>query len=302
MLQYKQFQGLSCPAFPSWQDLSPHIASFMCVLLKTYRHFLQGSHSSLLWERVWTTLPTTPVAEEPQLSPAWGPVTLTPTLQGCQLCPSPAQPGPTLRVTSWPGLSTSLSPGSCPCPGLGLPQLSHSLAGKLRLCPASSTGSPHCFCIPGSCWASLAHRCHNSVVGSAPASFNIIQYFMGLGPWFYSDISILAITMGRDQAAQNNINPWNSLKMFKILIWDYFLHWGGCSKSQLIGCVTKPISFLCEYISCDDNTQRNPEGQFFKSSLMKICIYLKQISVSICFKDLGENILKSTSWNRNNEI
>lgn len=157
------------------------------------------------------------------------------------------------------------------------PKLSYSLAGMVRLCPAGSLGSPHCFCTPGSCWTSLAHRCHDSMVESAPSSFSIIQYSVDLEPWSYSDISILAIAVGRDEATQSNISVWHSLKMFKILIWGYFHQWGGCGKPQLIDCVTKPIPFLCEYINCDDNTLGNPEGQFFKSSLMKILIPLKQI-------------------------
>lgn len=68
--------------------------------------------------------------------------------------------------------------------------------------------------------------------------------------------------------------------MFKILLWDYSPQWGGCCKPQLMDCVTKPISFLCEYINWDDNILRNPEGQFFKSGLMKILI-LFQTNLSV---------------------
>lgn len=289
MLQHKQFQGLSCPAFLSGH-FPTHCSSPFVFSSKPADTLCRGHIAALLllWRRKWTALPTllwprSPIWAQPE------PSDTNPAGVPASSCVQPSGWHPGL-TPAHPCARAGAAP-SCPIPWL-----------ESWGCAVPAPWSPHCFCIPGSCWTSLAHRCHDSVVGSAPASFNIIQYFMDLGPWFYSDISLLAITMGKDQAAQNNINPWNSLKMLKILIWDYFLHWGGCSKSQLIDCVTKPISFLCEYINCDDNTLRNPEGPFFKSSLMKICVYFKQISVSICFKDLGENILKSTLCNRDNGI
>lgn len=204
-----KFQGFSCPAFLSWQHLSAHIVFFVCVL-KTCRHFLQGSHSS----SAFALEKDVNCSSHPSCGPG---APFEPSLRPSDTSPAGMPASSCVQPSGWhPGLASAH-----PCPqgvacaqGWGCPQPCYSLAGKLRLCPAS----PHCLCIPGSCWTSLALRCHDSVVGSAPASFNIIQYFMGLGPWFYSDSSLLAITMGRDQAAQNNINPWNSLKMLKILI------------------------------------------------------------------------------------
>lgn len=48
--------------------------------------------------------------------------------------------------------------------------------------------------------------------------------------------------------------------MFKSLILNYFLQWGGFCKPPLMDCVTKPVSLLHEYINCDDNTLKNPEA------------------------------------------
>lgn len=94
-------------------------------------------------------------------------------LTSLQLCPSPVLPS-RAQPSSWnPGLASAhpCPHGGARCPGL----VSCSLAGMMSRCPAGSLGTQHRFGTPGSCWTSLAHRCHDSVVGSAPGSFSMIQ-------------------------------------------------------------------------------------------------------------------------------
>lgn len=152
---------------------------------QNHGHFFQGSHSNSAFALKKSVNNSSHHSCGPgaPFEPSLSPVTLTPALQGCQppavSQPCSAEPNAQDDTLAWP--QHSPVPRELPVPRAGAAS-SHSLAGKLRLCSASSMGSPHCFCIPGSCWVSLSHRCPHSVAGSPPASFNIIQYFMGLGP------------------------------------------------------------------------------------------------------------------------
>lgn len=136
MLQHS-FRGFLARPFLYDRTLSPHIVFFMYVLLKTYRHLLQGSHSSsafTLEKDVNSSShhscgPGAPF--EPSLRPS-GSDTNPAGVPASSCVPallSQAQP------SGW-------HPQHIPVPREVLaqswvcPQLSYSLAGKVRLCPA----------------------------------------------------------------------------------------------------------------------------------------------------------------------
>ena len=244
---------------------------FICVLLKTYRYFLPELHSSsafALEKDMHSSThgscgPRSLISAQPEAVSSCPSNTDANTVGVSASSSAPVLPcwgGPKLWADSlgWPQHSSI--PAEVPnAQGRGCPRGVLLPGWNSEALPCRLPRDPPCSCPQGSCWTSLAHRCHDSMAGSLPSSFSTIQYFVDLDPWSYSDISILAIAVGRNQAAQNSISVWNSLKMFKILMWDYFRQWGGCCKPQLVDCVTKPISFLCAFINCD-NTMRNPES------------------------------------------
>lgn len=153
VLQHKQFQGLSCPAFPSCQGLSPHSVFFMCVL-KTCRHFLQRSHSSSAFalEKGVTSSshhscgPGAPF--EPSLRPSDSDTNPAGVPASSCVPALLSWANPQEAILGWPQHIPVRR--ELPVPRAGL---SYSLAEKLRLCQLH--GSPQCFCIPGSCWAQM---------------------------------------------------------------------------------------------------------------------------------------------------
>lgn len=94
----QSFKGF--PAQPFFHDSTfLHTLSSSCVFSKPADTFCRGHIAVLLllWRRMWTALPTPPVALEPHLSPAWGPT--TPALQECQ---PPAVSSPQDGILAWP--------------------------------------------------------------------------------------------------------------------------------------------------------------------------------------------------------
>lgn len=120
------FQGLSCPAFPLGQDpfltyhplhvCSPqNVRTLFAGVTQQFCFCFEKGCEQLFPPFLW---PRSPIWAQPEAQWRWHQPFRSASLH---LCPSPAQPGPSHRMASWPGLSTSLSPGSCLCPGLGLP-------------------------------------------------------------------------------------------------------------------------------------------------------------------------------------